>query len=799
MAGSNGIKPKNGFIARPQAPKALRLSLLAWASLCFVASGAIAMPVPTAASDAKPSVSETPNAGSAKTAPEDKPAIASEEEATTQEIRDSQALLQPLMFNTLPSGPGLRSASFAGGMSPMSVIEPPPAANNTLPGHTQYLNDWMLGNDYQTCGMLGSGCLTIDRANFNYSFLSLILNLPQPPNVLDLDGNQPANHMTLIGAVQSDSYIQFQDSNYVGNNNNAACVIIGLACTWRTNPAQNNQTIIGDGSYANGSNTIVMGTNARHQLPTVTAASAGFTGGPDTNYASRLGNSVVIGDNSFGNANRQTILGFGATSTHANSVALGAGSSTAFGAQAGYIAFGLVAPQTSAGELSIGSAGATRKLTNVAAGSTGTDAVNLAQLQGALATAATDPFALKYNDLGGTPDFANVTLQGPAGTTISNLRAGVIVAGSTQAVNGSQIFAISQSNAMRLGGGAGVAPDGSITAPNYMIDGTGYNNVGAALNALDGTITGSTAFAVQYDDDGTGNPDHGAITLSGPTGIGTLLNNVASGQIAAGSLDAINGGQVFSVGNAVATLFGGGAGFNAGGTFNAPSYVIGGTAYTSVGAALAALDGNIAGGGAFGVQYDDDGTGNPDYGRVTLRGPAGTGSVLANVAQGQIAAGSLDAINGGQAFDIGNSAASIFGAGASFTGGLFTLPSYSVQGANFQNVGSAFAAVDASLTDLSNRIDNIGGGGGPADPHIAIDGTGNASVASGSNGVAIGAGASVGGDHGTAIGGDSHAAGPNDTAIGGNAHVNADGSTAVGANSTIAATATNAEIGRAHV
>ncbi|NNC25115.1 hypothetical protein HKX41_13320, partial [Salinisphaera sp. USBA-960] len=79
----------------------------------------------------------------------------------------------------------------------------------------------------------------IDRANFNYSYLSLVLNLIQAPNVLDLDGNQPANHLTLIGAVQSDSYIQFQDSNYYGNNNNASCVVIGLACTWRTNAAQN--------------------------------------------------------------------------------------------------------------------------------------------------------------------------------------------------------------------------------------------------------------------------------------------------------------------------------------------------------------------------------------------------------------------------------------------------------------------------------------------------------------------------------------------------------------------------------
>ncbi|MGO1071718.1 YadA-like family protein [Lysobacter sp. CA199] len=866
----------------------LRASMLS----CCIAIAMTALPVGAAEPASPTQASDSPDV-------ETKSTDSGNEESTTgDEAFDSEAPLLPLVFDGMPNSSTWNSASaFDGGMvSPMSVIQPPPALNNTLPGIVQYLNDWLLGNDYRACGLLGTGCLTIDRANFNYSYLSLILNLVQVPNVVDLDGNQPANHMTLIGAVQSDSYIQFQDSNYTGNNNNASCVIIGLACTWQTNAAQNNQTIIGDGSYANGSNTIVMGTNARHQLPTITAAAAGFTGGPDTNYAARLGNSVVIGDNSFGNADRQTILGFGATSTHANSVALGAGSSTAIGAQTGYTAFGLVAPQNSSGEVSIGSAGATRKLTNLAAGSNGSDAVNLAQLQGALANAAADPFAVKYDDLGGTPDFANVTLEGPAGTTISNLSAGAIAAGSTQAINGAQVFAISQSNAQHLGAGAGVAADGTITAPNYVIEGNGYNNVGAALAAidtglanadafsvqynddgagnpnygaitlrgpagtgtlignlaagqiaagsleavnggqifgigtsvanllgggatfnaggtfgapnyiidgntynnvgaalaaLDGGVTGTNAFAVRYDDDGAGNPDYGNITLRGPAGTGTVLDNLANGQIAAGSLQGVNGGQIFGIGTDIANIFGGGATFNAGGTFTAPSYVIGGNTYTNVGSALTALDGSVSGSNAFAVRYDDDGTGNPDYGNISLRGPAGTGTVLDNLAGGQIATGSLQGVNGGQIFDMGNSIATVFGGGSLFNGGVFGAPSYTVQGGNYSNIGAAFAAVDASLTNINNRIDNLPPATTP-DPRVAIDGTGNASVAAGSRGVAVGASASAGGSRATAIGGDSYAAGANDTAIGGNARVNADGSTAVGANTNIAAGATNA-------
>ncbi|SDW89800.1 YadA family autotransporter adhesin [Lysobacter enzymogenes] len=874
---------------RNAARAALRASMLAaCVALALLARPAAAAEAIADAAIADAVVAETAAAesGAENTPPADEDPFA------------SPAPLLPLVLNGMPNADTWSSAAaFDGGMvSPMSVIEPPPALNNTLPGLASYLQNWLLGADYQACGLLGSGCLTIDRANFNYSYLSLILNLIQAPNVLDLDGNQPANHLTLIGAVQSDSYIQFQDSNYLGNNNNASCVVIGLACTWRTNAAQNNQVLIGDGSYANGSNTIVMGTNARHQLPTISAAAAGFTGGPDTNYAARLGNSVVIGDNSFGNADRQTILGFGATSTHANSVALGAGSSTSVGAQTGYVAFGLAAPQNSAGEVSIGAAGAARKLSNVAAGSIGTDAVNLAQLQGALATAASDPFAVKYDNLGGSPNLQSISLQGAGGTLVSNLRAGAVNAGSNQAINGAQLFAVSQSNAQRLGGGAAVAVDGTVTAPNYVIAGNGYNNVGAALAALDGNAQALDAFAVQYDDDGAGNPNYAAITLRGPAGTGTTLGNLAAGQIAAGSLQAINGGQIFGLGTGIANIFGGGAAFNAGGTFTAPNYVIAGNTYTNVGSALSALDSGVNAGNAFAVQYDDDGAGNPNYAAITLRGPAGTGTVLDNLAAGQIAAGSLQAVNGGQVFNLGTGIASIFGGGAAFNaGGTFTAPnyviagnsytdvgaaltaldngqsngnafavqydddgagnpnyaaitlrgpagtgtvldnlaagqiaagslqavnggqistmgdsiasifgggslfnagtfgapSYTVQGGSYTNIGAAFAAVDASLTNLNNRIDNLPPATTP-DPRVAIDGTGNASVAAGSRGVAVGASASAGGSRATAIGGDSYAAGANDTAIGGNARVNADGSTALGANSSVAAGATNA-------
>lgn len=53
--------------------------------------------------------------------------------------------------------------------------------------------------------------------------------------------------------------------------------------------------------------------------------------------------------------------------------------------------------------------------------------------------------------------------------------------------------------------------------------------------------------------------------------------------------------------------------------------------------------------------------------------------------------------------------ASALGGGASYAGGIFTAPVYVIQSSNYSNVGSAFTAVDAALTDINARIVAAGG------------------------------------------------------------------------------------------
>ncbi len=100
------------------------------------------------------------------------------------------------------------------------------------------------------------------------------------------------------------------------------------------------------------------------------------TGVPTADYAARMGHSVIVGDSAVGTANGQTLLGAEATSNQANSVALGYRSAALRGAQASYSAYGLTAPQVSAGEVWWAPPVAASARSPTYAGSVNTDAVN---------------------------------------------------------------------------------------------------------------------------------------------------------------------------------------------------------------------------------------------------------------------------------------------------------------------------------------------------------------------------------------------------------------------------------------
>jgi autotransporter adhesin len=69
--------------------------------------------------------------------------------------------------------------------------------------------------------------------------------------------------------------------------------------------------------------------------------------------------------------------------------------------------------------------------------------------------------------------------------------------------------------------------------------------------------------------------------------------------------------------------------------------------------------------------------------------------------------------------------AAAIGGGAGFTGGVFTAPTFTIQGAPYHDVGSALGALDSSVTDLYSKVGS-GGTSGPAGPQGPAGPTGPA-------------------------------------------------------------------------
>ena len=83
-------------------------------------------------------------------------------------------------------------------------------------------------------------------------------------------------------------------------------------------------------------------------------------------------------------------------------------------------------------------------------------------------------------------------------------------------------------------------------------------------------------------------------------------------------------------------------------------------------------------------------------------GAVGLERQIVNVAD---ASEDTDVVNLSQLYPL----APALGGGASYSGGIFTAPTYLIQSNDYNNVGSAFSAVDTALTDINQRIVNAGG------------------------------------------------------------------------------------------
>lgn len=598
-------------------------------------------------------------------------------------------------------------------------------------------------------GYLSNGNLKLSNANVMQTYSTVnVLGLPVvnlSPVGSTLNGLGGAvtggsSHLTLIGGVTSDSYI------YNINNGNpggllglllpkdspawaAKCLDIVLAdiSCWAVNAAQDYQVLMGDGAFANGSKEVVIGANARHELPKVDAnvafPGAGTndpsnpTGVPTADYAARMGHSVIVGDSAVGTANGQTLLGAEATSNQANSVALGYRSAALRGAQASYSAYGLTAPQVSAGEVSVGTAGGgERQITNVAAGSVNTDAVNVAQLKGAISLIDDVAAAAVTYDLdgAGNPNYRRVTLGAGTGTTtIGNLAGGAVTAGSLEAVNGGQLAATNAAIASFFGGRAAFDPaSGAFTAPLFEIStiSTGgaiakglYENATDAFAAVDGSLVNLNT---QITDIRNGGTKYLRVNSTGTEALASGADSIAVGTNAratAANSIAVGAGSLADRANSVS--------IGAAGAERQVTNLAAGTAATdavNVGQLQASEQGAL--------RYDLNGDGSVNYASATL-GQTGTATTLRNLGPGQVSATSSEAINGAQLFAANQAVATHLGGGAAVNAsGVLTAPTYSINNVaangtvtkgSYNDVGTAFDAVSNSLANVADQTDEI--------------------------------------------------------------------------------------------
>ncbi|MDR3100743.1 MAG: YadA-like family protein [Paraburkholderia sp.] len=277
--------------------------------------------------------------------------------------------------------------------------------------------------------------------------------------------------------------------------------------------------------------------------------------------------AIAIGANALASGDNALAIGAGATASEGNAVALGAGSTTAAAvATTGATIAGqdyTFAGSNPTSTVSIGSAGNERTLTNVAAGrlsESSTDAVNGSQLY-ATNTAVSNLVLQTANQvLYDDSSKGSITFGGAKGTKLSNVAQGDVTASSMDAVNGAQLYDVTESvtnvnnsvtrinNTLTTAGWGAQATSSSPTGYTYggfIMDANGSVSNPAVLYVPNTIGTANSQIVL---DPGQGNSIYfvNGERSEGLLPKGTVISNVANGIQ---DTDAANVGQVYDIVN----------------------------------------------------------------------------------------------------------------------------------------------------------------------------------------------------------------------------------------------------------
>ncbi|HBU9174927.1 TPA: YadA-like family protein [Escherichia coli] len=477
---------------------------------------------------------------------------------------------------------------------------------------------------------------------------------------------------------------------------------------------------IGDTALADGEKTIALGNTA--QAYEIMSIALGDHANASKEYSMALGassvasaaNAIAVGRDSAANGTDSLALGRLSLASAANAIAMGAESeaaenATAIGFNADAIGKSSLAlgDNASAGEtnsIAIGQGSEASKLDSIALGSNSRSAGENAIALGNNSNAGgKNSLAFGFNTTANGDNAVAIGANSSAGAdnTVSvgssslkrkivNMGNGDINNVSSDAINGSQLYAISKSVSDRLGGYHDdpdnvINSDGTLKAPTYYLQSGQYNNVGEALQSIDNNTLHWDSKSNKYSASHTVFNANGSVKS---TSAKNIITDVADGTISATSSDAVNGSQLYNL-KQDALLWDGTAFSAKHGTSNTDSKI------TNVadGAVSASSKDAVNGSQLYDLKQDAllwDGTAFS-----AKHGTSNTDSKITNVLAGTVSSTSTDAINGTQLQSTASTITSYLGGGAAMSNdGVFTGPQYNIGGKNYTNVGAALTALD---------------------------------------------------------------------------------------------------------
>ncbi|WP_098714554.1 trimeric autotransporter adhesin Ata [Acinetobacter baumannii] len=245
----------------------------------------------------------------------------------------------------------------------------------------------------------------------------------------------------------------------------------------------------------------------------------------------------------------------------------------------------------------------------------------------------------------------------------------------------------------------------SITVNGINAGGKQITNVADGINAKDAVNKGQldkqinevkdqigkdigklSDHAVQYDKDKNGNVDKNSVTLGGGEK-GTNLKNVADGKVAEGSKDAVNGGQLWNVQNQVDK--------NSNDIKNIQNNI------DNISNGKAGLVQQQKPNGEITIGKDTGGT------SINMAGKEGD-RVVQGVKDGEIKAGSNQAVNGGQIHKISESIKNSIGGNTTIDPKDGSITTNNIGGTGKNNINDAIGTLNQSNQELGNKITNLG-------------------------------------------------------------------------------------------